>query len=64
MVIIMYYIQDIAKVCGISTQTIRYYERAGLMPPAKRNTDSNYRVYSEEDITQLFNIVQLRSLGF
>ncbi len=60
----MYHIQDIAKICGVSTQTIRYYEKIGLMPKPKRESSSDYRVYNEEDIAQLLNIVQLRSLGF
>lgn len=60
----MYHIKDIAKVCGVSTQTIRYYEKEGLMPTPKREVSSDYRVYDDEDITQLLNIVQLRSLGF
>lgn len=60
----MYHIQDIAKICGVSAQTIRYYEKEGLMPQPKREAFSDYRVYNEDDITQLLNIVQLRSLGF
>lgn len=60
----MYRIHDIAKICGVSTQTIRYYEKEGLMPEAKRDPFSDYRIYTEEDITRLLNIVQLRSLGF
>lgn len=36
----MYHIQDIAKICGVSTQTIRYYEKIGLMPKPKRESSS------------------------
>lgn len=60
----MYHINDIAKICGVSTQTIRYYEKEKLMPSPKREEQSHYRVYDENDITRLLNIVQLRSLGF
>ncbi|MGN0353355.1 MAG: MerR family transcriptional regulator [Roseburia sp.] len=43
---------------------MRYYEKEGLMPTPKREPSSDYRIYDEEDINRLLNIVQLRSLGF
>lgn len=40
-------IGSLSRRTGISTQTIRYYERLGLLAPTER-TNSQYRVYSQE----------------
>ena len=44
---------------GIPTQTIRYYERLGLLNPPQR-TESQYRVYSEEDVERLQFILKAK----
>ena len=59
----MYKINDVAKIFGISPQTIRYYEKEGLIMPAKKDEQSGYRYYSNESIDQLGQILQLRNLG-
>lgn len=38
-------IGELAKATGALVETIRFYEREGLLPEAER-TDGNYRVYS------------------
>jgi DNA-binding transcriptional MerR regulator len=47
-------IGELARQVGISTQTIRYYERQGLMGafPSQRS-QSNYRMYPEDSIERL-----------
>jgi MerR family transcriptional regulator/heat shock protein HspR len=42
---------------GIHAQTLRYYERAGLIEPSR--TRGNIRLYSDEDIERLLQIRRL-----
>lgn len=54
-------IGDLAQATGTPVQTIRFYEREGLLPRAAR-TDSNYRVYQRAHAERLAFIRQCRSL--
>jgi len=57
-----YMISVVAKAYGIHPQTLRLYEREGLLKPSR--TDGNTRLYSEEDLRQLEVILNLtRDLG-
>lgn len=56
-------IGELAKKAGTSPSTVRYYEDAGLMPPAER-TESGYREYDECDLERITLILQARNLGF
>ena len=57
-----YMISVVAKSYGIHPQTLRLYEREGLLKPSR--TDGNTRLYSEEDLRQLEVILNLtRDLG-
>ena len=56
-------IGEAARVSGVSTKMIRYYEQIALIRPADR-TDGNYRNFSERDITDLKFVRRARSLGF
>ena len=53
----------LAKQVGIGIETVRFYERQGLIEPPPR-TDSNYRVYPEEEVSRLRFIKKAKSLGF
>jgi MerR family transcriptional regulator, copper efflux regulator len=53
------YIGELSRQTGIPTQTIRYYERLGLLNPPQR-TESQYRVYSEEDVERLQFILKAK----
>ncbi len=53
----------LAKQVGIGIETIRFYERQGLIAPPPR-TDSNYRIYPEEEVTRLRFIKRAKNLGF
>ncbi len=44
-------------------QTVRFYERRGLLPDPQRK-ESGYRLYGEEDLRRLRFIRQAKSLGF
>lgn len=48
---------------GVKTQTIRYYERRGLLSRPKRSA-AGYRMYSAETIRRLRFIRQAQDLGF
>lgn len=54
-------IGDLAKKSGLQTGTIRYYEKAGLIPPPERSS-SNYRHYSDTHIERLRFIQHCRLL--
>lgn len=56
-------IGQIASATGVSTKMIRHYESIGLIAPSLR-TESNYRVYSPQDLHILRFIKSARSLGF
>jgi len=55
-------IGELAKLTGCEVETIRFYEREGLVPSPPR-TGSNYRSYSEHDAERLLFIRHCRSLG-
>ncbi len=57
-----YMISVVAKSYGIHPQTLRLYEREGLLKPSR--TEGNTRLYSDEDLRQLEVILNLtRDLG-
>ncbi len=57
-----YMISVVARAYGIHPQTLRLYEREGLLKPSR--TEGNTRLYSEEDLKELEVILNLtRDLG-
>ena len=56
-------IGELAKATGTKAETIRYYEREGILPAADR-TDSNYRDYSDGHLATLTFVRRARELGF
>ena len=54
-------IGKLAKSAQTQNETIRYYEREGLLPEARRN-DANYRIYDESHVQRLAFIRHCRSL--
>jgi MerR family transcriptional regulator, heat shock protein HspR len=57
-----YMISAVAEKYNIHPQTLRMYEREGLLRPSR--TEGNTRLYSEEDLEQLETILSLtRDLG-
>lgn len=53
----------LAKQAGVNIDTIRYYERNGLIPEAVRRA-SGYREYEAADVRRLRVIVRAKELGF
>ena len=54
---------QLAKEASVNLETIRYYERRGLIPKPPRNA-SGYRQYSLEDIARTKFIKSAQALGF
>ncbi|HZV17834.1 MAG TPA: helix-turn-helix domain-containing protein [Sphingobium sp.] len=56
-------IGELGKATGTKVETVRYYERIGLLPAPPR-TRSNYRSYGEAELGRLSFIRRARDLGF
>ena len=56
-------IGELARATGTKAETIRYYEREGILPAADR-TDGNYRDYSRDHLAKLTFVRRARELGF
>jgi MerR family copper efflux transcriptional regulator len=52
-----------AKRAGMGIDTVRYYERSGLIKPQTR-LESGYRKYSEAEVSRLRFIKRAQTLGF
>ena len=55
-------LKEVCKQFDISADTLRYYERVGVIPKVKR-TKGGIRDYSEEDISWVENAICMRSAG-
>jgi MerR family transcriptional regulator, copper efflux regulator len=52
----------LASESGVSIDTIRFYERRGVLPAAPR-TASGYRIYTDSSVTRIRRARRLQSLG-
>ncbi|KEZ90581.1 MerR family transcriptional regulator [Lacrimispora celerecrescens] len=57
-----YTINKLAKLAGISTRALRYYDELGLLSPA-RVSSNGYRIYGQKEIDRLQQILFYRELG-
>lgn len=55
-------ISEVSKKYGLSQDTLRYYEKIGLIPPVNRNS-GNIREYNEDDIRWIEFIKCMRGAG-
>lgn len=55
-------IREIAEKTGVSTYTLRYYERIGLLPPIHRR-ENGIRDYTEQDAERIYCIQNLKASG-
>ncbi len=53
----------LARLAGVKPDSVRFYERSGLLPKPRR-TASAYRVYDESALKRLRFIKQAQALGF
>lgn len=56
-------IGKLAKSCQVNLETIRYYERQGLLPKPSR-TQSGYRLFSSDSVRWVRFIKRSQKLGF
>lgn len=56
-------IGELAEQAAVNIQTVRFYERRGLLPEPPRR-ESGYRIYSSDDLHRLRFIRQAKALGF
>lgn len=56
-------IGQLAKLSGVSTDTLRFYEKEGLLLPEKR-TESGYRLYAQDALARIGFILKAKDLGF
>jgi DNA-binding transcriptional MerR regulator len=57
------HIGELAKQAGLNIQSVRFYERRGLLPPPPRSS-SGYRCYSGRDLETIRFIKRAQNLGF
>ena len=55
-------VSDFARLAGIAPSAVRWYESAGVIPPARR-TGNGYRAFDAGDLARLRLVVSLRRLG-
>ena len=56
-------IGELAQRTGVAIDTVRYYERQGLLPQPERQP-SGYRRYRNDDVTRLRFVRRAKALGF
>ncbi len=56
-------IGQVARRAGVGVETVRFYEREGLLEEPPRRA-SGYRQYSEQAVTRLHFIKRAQKLGF
>ena len=59
----MYRIGELAALCDIKTDTLRFYEKHGLLAPSSRS-DAGYRLYNNDDSARLRFILRAKAVGF
>lgn len=58
-----YTVQKLAKLAGVSTRTLRYYDEIGLLKPQRINS-AGYRIYGQTQVDMLQHILFYRELEF
>ncbi len=56
-----YTVNKLAKISGVTTRTLRYYDEIGLLKPARINS-SGYRIYGRKEVHRLQQILFFRAL--
>jgi len=58
-----YTAKELSKIAGVSVRTLHYYDKIGLLKPAIR-TEAKYRLYGEQQLLKLQQILFYKELGF
>lgn len=59
----LYSIGEISKMFNLSVQTLRHYEKIGLLIPSKKSNDTGYRYYTWNQFERLRLIICLKDMG-
>ena len=57
-------IRDFARLCGVSVRTLHHYDSIGLLRPAEINKENGYRIYNEDSLRRMQEIMFFRELDF
>jgi MerR family transcriptional regulator, repressor of the yfmOP operon len=55
-------IGDVAKIVGTTPRTIRYYEEIGLLPESLARPSGQHRLYTQEEVERLREVMRLKDL--
>ncbi len=58
-----WYVKKLSKLTNISVRTLHYYDKINLLKPSARGPNG-YRLYSEDDLLNLEQIIALKFFGF
>ena len=58
-----YQVKDVSQLAGLSIRALHYYDEIGLLVP-KARTEAGYRVYTDDDLLRLQQILIGRELGW
>lgn len=58
----LFQVGELASATGLTVRTLHHYEEIGLLAASARS-DARYRLYGDEDVRRLYQIVALRQLG-
>ncbi len=59
----MYKISEVSKLTGVSIRMLHHYDKIGLLIPSQK-TEAKYRLYDNEDLKKLYEILILKELDF
>jgi DNA-binding transcriptional MerR regulator len=57
-------IGEVAREAGVSVDTVRFYERRGILPPAAERRPSGYRIFNTAAVERIQMAKALQELGF
>lgn len=57
-----YTVQKLGQLAGVSTRTLRYYDKIGLLQPSRINSNG-YRIYGQPEVKRLQQILFYKELG-
>jgi len=57
-----YTVQQLSQLTGLTPRTLRYYDSIGLLRP-RRQKENDYRLYSEDEVKRLCQILRYREMG-
>lgn len=60
----MFQIGQFSKMCGLTIETLRHYDRIGLLRPAHVHPQTGYRLYDASQLMDAYRILAFRDAGF